>query len=204
MFGVKLLIHFQTSTVQPLKFGNGQVTSSHTLLHMWLLMHAGIKWNHVSKNGPRSLTHWGRATHICVGKLTIIGSDNGLSPGRRQAIIWTNAGILLIGPLGTKFSEILIGIQTFSFRKMHLKISSAKWRPFCLGLYELRDVVHWTVTHFKLIGAWTKWPTFCRRLFQMSFLDKTFWYIRAFWYIHSNFTEVKLVLFLRGVRYWFM
>ena len=33
------------------------------------------------------LTHWGRVTHIRVGKLTIIGSDNGLSPGRRQAII---------------------------------------------------------------------------------------------------------------------
>ena len=55
-------------------------------------------------------THWGRVTHICVNKLTIIGSDNGLSPGRRQAIIWTNAGILLIGPLGTNFSEILIEI----------------------------------------------------------------------------------------------
>ena len=33
------------------------------------------------------LTHWGRATHICVGNVTIIGSDNDLSPGRRQAII---------------------------------------------------------------------------------------------------------------------
>ena len=54
------------------------------------------------------LTHWGRETHICVGKLTIIASDNGLSPGRRQAIIWTNAGILLIGPLGTNFNGILI------------------------------------------------------------------------------------------------
>ena len=52
-------------------------------------------------------------THICVSKLTIIGSDNGLSPGRRQAIILTNAGILLIGPLGTNFSGILIKIQTF-------------------------------------------------------------------------------------------
>ena len=58
----------------------------------------------------KGLTHWGRLTHICVGKLTIIGSDNGLSPGRRQAIIWTNAGILLIGPLGTNFSEIFIEI----------------------------------------------------------------------------------------------
>ena len=67
-----------------------------------------------------SITHWGRVTHICVGKLTTIGSDNGLSPGRRQANIWTNAGILLIWPLGTNFNEILIGIQTFSFKKMHL------------------------------------------------------------------------------------
>ena len=79
------------------------------------------------------LTHWGRVTHICVGKLTIIASDNGLSPGRRQAIIWTNDGILLIGPLGTNFNEILIDIHKFSFKKMHLKMSSAKWRPFCLG-----------------------------------------------------------------------
>ena len=76
------------------------------------------------------LTYWGQATHICVGKLTIIGSDNGLSPGRCQAIIWTIAGILLIGPSGTNFSEILIGIQTFSFKKMHLKMLYAKWHPF--------------------------------------------------------------------------
>ena len=74
--------------------------------------------------------HWGRAAHICVGKLTIIGSDNGLSPGRRQAIIWTIVGILLIGPLGTNFSEISIVIQTFSFMKMNLKMASARWRPF--------------------------------------------------------------------------
>ena len=79
-------------------------------------------------------THWGRVMHICVSKLTIIGSDNGLSPDRRQAIIWTNAGILLIGPLGTYVSETLIEIHTFSFKKMHLKMSPGKWRPFCLGL----------------------------------------------------------------------
>ena len=53
-----------------------------------------------------NLTHRGRVTHICVGNLTIIGSDNGLPPGRRQAIIWTNARILLIEPLGTILSEI--------------------------------------------------------------------------------------------------
>ena len=80
------------------------------------------------------LTHWGRMTHICVGKLTNIGLDNGLSPGRRQAIIWTNARILLIGPLGRNFSEFLIVNHTCSFNEMHLKMSSAKWRPFSLGL----------------------------------------------------------------------
>ena len=69
-------------------------------------------------------------THICVSDLTSIGSDNGLSPGRRQAIIWTNAGILLIGPLGTNISEILTEINAFSFKKMHLKMSYGKWRSF--------------------------------------------------------------------------
>ena len=77
-------------------------------------------------------------THICVGKLTIIGSDNGLSPGRCQSIISTNAAILLIEPLGTNFSEILIGIQILSFKKMRMKMSSAKLRPFCLGLNVLK------------------------------------------------------------------
>ena len=80
------------------------------------------------------LTHWGRVTHICVGYLTIIGSYNGLSPGRRQAITWTNVGILLIGPLGTNFSEMLVEIHIFSFKKIHLKMPSGKWQPFCLGL----------------------------------------------------------------------
>ena len=54
---------------------------------------------------------------ICVSKLSIIGSDNGMSPGRRQAIIRTNAGILFVGTLGTNFSEIAIEIHTSSFTK---------------------------------------------------------------------------------------
>ena len=44
-------------------------------------------------------THWGLVTHTCICNPTIIGSDNGLSPGRRQAIIWANAEILLTGPI---------------------------------------------------------------------------------------------------------
>ena len=77
--------------------------------------------------------------HTCVGNLVIIGSDNGLLPGRRQAIIWTNAGILLTGPLGTNFSEILSEIHTVSIKKIRLKTSSAKWRPFCLCLNVLNS-----------------------------------------------------------------
>ena len=93
-----------------------------------------------------TLTHWGRVTHICVSKTTIIGSDNGLSPGRRQAIIWTNAGILLIGTLGANFSEILIECHSFSFKKMHMKMSSGKWRPSFLGLNVLTN--HYSVSAF--------------------------------------------------------
>ena len=71
---------------------------------------------------------------ICVRKLTIIGSHNGLAPGQRQAIIWTNAEILIIGPLGTNLSEISIEIHIFLLKNMDKKMSSGKWQPFCLGL----------------------------------------------------------------------
>ena len=96
------------------------------------------------------LTHWGRVTHICVSDLTSIGSDNGLSPGRRQAIIRTNAGILLIRPLGTHFSEFLVKILIFSFKKMRLKVSSAIRRPFCLGLNELKQC-------YVMLDHWHNW-----------------------------------------------
>ena len=100
------------------------------------------------------LTHWGRMTHICVSKLTIVGSDNGLSPDRRKAIIWTNAGILSTVPLGTKLSEILIGIHIFSFKKMHLKMSSGKWWACCLGLNVLIYFLHEYSSHNRKYGMW--------------------------------------------------
>ena len=103
-------------------------------------------------------------THICVGKLTITDSENGLSPGRCQAIIWTNAGILLIGPLGTNFKEILIGIQTFSFKKMHLKMSSAKWRPFCLVLNVLNMEVWQSEANLGIHIILLKLPLYIRLL----------------------------------------
>ena len=83
-------------------------------LRLFCIMHLLLMpWSYVSF----ALTHWGRMTNICVSKLTSIGSDNGLSPGRRQVIIWTNAWILLVRPPGTIFNEILIEIHIFSFKK---------------------------------------------------------------------------------------
>ena len=83
------------------------------------------------------LTHWGRVTHICVTYLTIIVSDNGLSPSRHQAIIWTNDGILLIRPLGTNFSEILIeihkiSIQENAFENIVCEMTAILSRPQCV------------------------------------------------------------------------
>ena len=99
----------------------------------------GQYWNYYT--GALFATHQGRVTHICGND--IIGSDNGLAP--------TNAGILLIAPLGTNFSEKLIETFTFSFKKMHLRMSSGIRQPFCLGLNVLRQV---TIPTWK-IPTWT-------------------------------------------------
>ena len=139
------------------------------------------------------LTHWGRVTHICVNKLWTIGSDNDLSPGRRQAIIWNNVGILFTGHLGTNFSENQIEISTFSFKKMRLKMSSGKWRPFCLSLSLIAFNQALTTVSMSLmyllwiehvilsrlfrirvqLSHWgqDKWTPFRRRHFQMHFLQ---------------------------------
>ena len=51
-------------------------------------------------------------THALVNK-AIIGSDNGLSPVRRQAIIWNNVGIMLIGTLGKNSVRFESKYKTF-------------------------------------------------------------------------------------------
>ena len=82
-----------------------------------------------------TLIHRGRVTHICVRILTIIGSDNGLSPSRCQAIIWTNVEILSIRTFRTNISEILSEIHTIWLKKMFLKMPStaSMWLVFsCL------------------------------------------------------------------------
>ena len=103
------------------------------------------------------LTHWGRVTHICVGKLIIIGSDHGLSPGRRHAMISTNVVIWSMGLLITNFSEIFIEIHTFSFKKMHLKMSSAKWCLFCFDLNVLIYLDFAVIFTYFLHLMWCHW-----------------------------------------------
>ena len=114
-----------------------------------------------------------------ISKLTIIGSDNGLSPGQHQAIVWTNAETLLTGPVGTSFYEILIKIHTFSFKKIHLKMLFGKWHPFCLGLNLLSKIHAFSFNkmHLKMLSA--KWQQFCLA---------SLWYIVGIYpikYVHS-------------------
>ena len=71
--------------------------------------------------------------HICVSKIVIIGLDN---------VTWLAPSVIV--SLETNFSEIFVEIYTFLFKEMHLKMSSGKWQPFCLGLNVLTtpNVMH--------------------------------------------------------------
>ena len=91
-------------------------------------------------------------THICVGNLTIIGSDNGLLPGRCQAITLTNAGLLLIGPLGTNFQVNLIQnstifriIQENALQNAVCKMASILFRPQCVNTPGYHTSNHTTI-----------------------------------------------------------
>ena len=145
-------------------------------------------------------------THICVSDPTSIGSDNGLSPGRRQAIIRTNAGILLKGPLGTNFSEILIEILSFSLKKIRLKMSSAKRRPFCLGLNVLKDPLKSSLPN----GCWATHlnnlvtPERSEIIYKFIFLSRfqnwyldhrfTYWDIGLRWMPQNSSAEILMLI----------
>ena len=86
-----------------------------------------------------ALTHWGQVMHVCISKWTTIGWENGLSPEQHQAIIWTNAEILLIGPLGTNFSKILIEIDAYifiqenAFENVVWEMAAVLFQPRCVN-----------------------------------------------------------------------
>ena len=80
----------------------------------------------------RGFLSWGRTLDIYAWvNNSIIGSGNGLTPVRCQATTRSNADLSSIGLLGTNFSDVWIKIEEFSFKKIHLKMLSAKCWPFC-------------------------------------------------------------------------
>ena len=109
-------------------------------------------WRSISRPWLSVLTQWGRVTHICVSRPTIVGSENGLSPGQRQAITWTTAGISLIGPLGTNFSEIVIECRlddgghfvSSSMCQVFHKLNDHKNMDIALSSHNLLDLVFGT------------------------------------------------------------
>ena len=104
----------------------------------------------------KDLTHWGWVTHIYLGKLTIIGSDNDLSPDRHQAITWTNGGIMLIGPSGKisiKFNQnATTFIQENAFENVIWKITAILSRPQYIQQTSSALFVAWCQS-----GQWQMW-----------------------------------------------
>ena len=104
-----------------------------------------VRWHLYIESEPRifhTFTHWGQVTLICLSNLTIIGSGNGLSPGRCHAITWTHAGILLTDKLQWNFNQIsYIFIQASAFEKVFCKMADILSQPQCLNkLYHCRDL----------------------------------------------------------------
>ena len=127
------------------------------------------------------LTHWGWVMHICIGNLTVIGSDNGLSPGRCRTIIWANARILLIKPIPIK-------IDAFSFKKMHLKMPCAKWWPFCLGLSVLSSRAF-----CDYLQSLPEYPFPYFRWVCSSWMTKVWFYTSRDSYVHSEWVLAFLL-----------
>ena len=121
------------------------------------------------------VTHWGWVMHKCIRKPTIIDSDNGLSPGWCQAIMWSNVKILFIGPLGINLSEILIKMYIFKFKKMHLKMSSGKWEPFCLSLNELNASYNPIIFIMLERTSWKSIHIFCL-IIRFSLVEGMVWH----------------------------
>ena len=138
-----------------------------------------IDWNTRSQFPPVTsivrLTHWGRVTHICINKLTTISSDNGLSPDRRQAIIYLNQCwniVNFIWYLGTKFNEISIEIHIFTFKKMHwnCEMSAIFSQPQCVKSIWNGDSHHQDKTVIKpsCLYYWTSYSIMTPSVAEMT------------------------------------
>ena len=137
--------------------------------HCFYQMYLFILLNYIKQNSFH-LTHWGWVTHICIGILTSNGSDNGLLPGPRQAIIWTNAGIVLIEPLETNSVKFYSEFKHFHSRK-------------CIWKCHLENGVHFSRPQcVNTTKAWIKWLTFRNLHIQVDFVLTILSFIIVWWY----------------------
>ena len=115
---------------------------------------------------------WGRVTHICVSKLTIISSENGLSPGHRKVMIYIPMLEYFNWTLGNKLQwNLYIFIQENAFETVVRDLVTILLRP-------------------QRVEAVTKWSPNPWRQFQMHFLE----------WKYINFTEVWDIQYLRDSR----
>ena len=119
-----------------LKFLHGLVILPHTQMCIIRNLY-NVNWLLSARKDNLLLTHWGRVEHICISNLAITGSDNGLSPGRRQAITRTNAG------LGNKLQWNLnrnwyIFIQENAFESVLCETAAILSRPQCVKRYVMK------------------------------------------------------------------
>ena len=106
------------------------------------------------------------------------------------------SGILSIGPLRTNLSEFFIRIITLSLKKMCLKVSSAKWRPFCLSLNVLPYFPKRASTIIRAsYYSYINWTTFMLIFFKQNWI---FAFIYIIFYLWQG--KVHLASFWRKTR----
>ena len=153
------------------------------------------------------ITHWDRVTHICVSQLIIIGSDNGLSPDRRQAIIWNKWWNIVIWTLGKKFQwnlnrNLYIFIQENAFENVVWKLAVILSRPQCVKSYQLFPCCWpplWRsslCSRVSLLWAQTTWWTNTP-----LFIASRHYNRRTYAY---NYTLTKMSSFRRNSHHWFL
>ena len=134
-----------------------------------------------------SWTHWGWVMHVCVSKLNINGSDNGLAPTMWQTIHYLNQWWNVVNwTLRNKLQWNFKWNPYIFIQEMYLNVSSAKWRPLCLCLNVLNHLpiweIKWIVSKLGQHHAYW-WPgSFCRQVISSHDTD---WQI-SWWVIFKN------------------
>ena len=134
---MKLLIYSQASTVQPLKFGNGSVISSHRLLGMWLFIH-------VSKRVP--ISRW----YLITGMLRCVCCKHF---GENLFCCYCTALYWIFGSSTMLFSDIL---QTEPGRTWYLINAWA-------SKFNITYLMTWIPVHCARMGMCCSWYIFHKK-----------------------------------------